>query len=42
MRDPVVPDNEDVGNMTLNVGDATVDEEQVPMDPLGCRYVLSY
>lgn len=38
VRDPVVPDNEDVGNMTLNVGDATVDEEQVPMDPLGCRW----
>ncbi|KAL0013037.1 hypothetical protein SO802_000106 [Lithocarpus litseifolius] len=30
VRDPVVPDSEDVGN-------AAIHEEQVPMDPLGCR-----
>ena len=42
MRDPVVPDSEDVGNITLVVGDAAIHEEQVPTDPLGCRYVLSY
>nr|POF27679.1 serine/threonine-protein phosphatase 7 long form like [Quercus suber] len=38
VRDPVVPDSEDVGNIALVVGDAAIHEEQVPTDPLGCRW----
>jgi hypothetical protein len=39
--DPIVPDSEDVGDMAPVVRDATVDAEQLPADPLGCRCLLS-
>lgn len=38
VQDPVVSASEDVGDMAPVIGDATVDEEQLPADPLGCRW----
>lgn len=39
VQDPIIPDNEDISNIAPAVGDTTIDGEQQPADPLGCKYI---
>nr|XP_048334933.1 serine/threonine-protein phosphatase 7 long form homolog isoform X2 [Ziziphus jujuba var. spinosa] len=38
MQDPIVPDDEDTSNIAPVVDGTTIDGEQQPVDPLGCKW----